>query len=339
MKVLVIGGTGVISTAVAQQLLDRGDEVTILNRGRTPVRLRGAVRRLCGDRGDRAAFAATVRDAGPWDCVVDMICGLPDDAQALADACRGRATQVLFCSTTNVYPKPADAYPVREDHRLGAAFQSGVDKAACEGVHRAAAAAGAYAVTIVRPGHTYGEGGGVLHSLGPATSYLDRIRLGLPIVVHGDGRGQWSALHAEDVARVFVAAAGNPAAYGRAYNATGTERFTWDEYNLAVAAALGVAAPPLVHVPVAELVRLAPERAAQVARSLQYPGLYDSTRARDELGVTQRLPLAAGLRRTIAWLAAHDGIAPAATDPDYDRILRAWQESPAGLAPAAKASG
>ena len=36
---------------------------------------------------------------------------------------------MIFCSTTNVYPKPADTYPVAEDHRLGAAYKNGIDNA------------------------------------------------------------------------------------------------------------------------------------------------------------------------------------------------------------------
>jgi len=36
MKVLVIGGSGYMGKALVNQLLDAGDEVLILNRGRTP---------------------------------------------------------------------------------------------------------------------------------------------------------------------------------------------------------------------------------------------------------------------------------------------------------------
>ena len=109
-----------------------------------------------------------------------MICSFPDDAKSLTRACKGLAGQVIFCSTTNVYPKPADCYPVREDHRLGAAFKNGIDKARCERIHRTAEGEGLFPVTVIRPGHTYGEGGGVLHSLGQGSSYMDRIRQGQP---------------------------------------------------------------------------------------------------------------------------------------------------------------
>jgi len=331
MKVLVIGGSGVTSTAVTQQLIDRGDAVALFNRGRTPVRFRGEVELLRGDRADHPAFEKTIREAGPWDCIIDMICSDPEDAKSLARAGTGRTTQVILCSTTNVYPKPADRYPVKPDHRLGAAFKNGIDKTACEEVHRTAAEQGDYVVTIVRPGQSYGEGGGVLNSLKAPSSYLDRIRKGKPVVVHGDGNGLWSALHVHDVAASFAAAAGNPVAFGRTYNATGEEWMTWDQYNAKVAMAMGVACPPLVHIPMQVLTKLAPERAAQCARSLQYPGIYDTTDARRDLGVQQTISLVEGMARTIHWIQENEGIAPWESDPDYDRIISAWQDLLGGV--------
>ena len=122
MNTLVIGGTGLISTAVTQQLLERGDAVTTLNRGITPARYSGDVTRLTGDRTRRKAFEDTIRRAGPWDCVIDMICADPEDAASLGRACHGAAGHVVFCSTTNVYPKPA--IPTRFGKTIGLAPRS-----------------------------------------------------------------------------------------------------------------------------------------------------------------------------------------------------------------------
>lgn len=326
MNILIIGGTGLISTAVAQQAVDRGHAVTLLNRGQTPVRVTGDFRVLTGDRSDRQAFERLLRESGLWDCVIDMIGFDPADAASLASAIKGRTAQLVFCSTTNVYPKPADQYPVREDHRLGAAFKGGTDKIACEAVHREAEAGGHYRVTVIRPGHAYGETGPVLHSLGSGTAFLDRIRRGKPVIVHGDGQGLWSALHAEDIAQVFAAAAGNPVACGRTYNATGVDWMTWDQYHARVAEALGVACPERVHVSTDRLAQLAPDRTAQVKRSLQYPGIYDMAAARQDLGFTTAIPFVDGMRRTIRWLGEQGKIEPWESDPDYDRIISACRQ-------------
>ena len=73
---------------------------------------------------------------------------------------------------------------------------------------------GELAVTSIRPGHTYGEGGNnLIHSL-PGNFYVNRIRKGLPIIVHGDGSSFWPTCHRDDVAVAFVGALGNDKALG-----------------------------------------------------------------------------------------------------------------------------
>ena len=59
MRVLIVGGTGLISTAITQQLLDRGDAVTVFNRGRMPVRVRGALELEALDHAEQAERADT----------------------------------------------------------------------------------------------------------------------------------------------------------------------------------------------------------------------------------------------------------------------------------------
>src|SRR3712207_8790745 len=94
-----------------------------------------------------------------------------------------------------------------------------------------------------------------------STKYLDRIRKGKPIIVHGDGTSFWSSCHRDDVARTFVAAAGNQRTFGRVYHVTGEEWMTWNRYHAAVAEGMGAPPPTLVHIPTDLLARAVPERA------------------------------------------------------------------------------
>ena len=94
MRVLIIGGTGLISTAIVDQLLERGDDVTIVNRGVTAVRFAGAerVRVLRGDRHDFAAFEQQMRDETArhrFDAVIDMVAFQPAEAESLLRAFAG----------------------------------------------------------------------------------------------------------------------------------------------------------------------------------------------------------------------------------------------------------
>ena len=87
MKVLIIGGTGLISTAIVKQLVERGDAVTIYNRGRTPKRIPSGVEALTGDRSQYARFEEQLQGQNRrFDAVIDMMAFQPEDARSLLRA-------------------------------------------------------------------------------------------------------------------------------------------------------------------------------------------------------------------------------------------------------------
>ncbi len=326
MRILIIGGTGLISTAITRQLLARGDDVTLYNRGQRPRRFAGPVEQIVGDRTDHAAFEAQLQAAGPFDCVIDMICFRPEEAASLLRAARGRAAQVIFCSTVDVYAKPAPALPYREDTLRRPLNAYGEGKRACEDLLLEANARGEIAATIIRPAFTYGEGGGIVQTWGWGTTYIDRIRKGKPLIVHGDGNSLWSACHVDDAARAFVGAIGNRRAYGRAYHVTGEEWLTWNGYYEGVAEALNAPPPTLVHIPTDLLYRLAPQRARVLVDNFQFNNIFDTTAARFDLGFRYTVSWVAGVSRTVAWLDGHGGVANSDEDPFDDRLIAAWEK-------------
>jgi len=304
----------------------REGDLILYNRGRTPLRVDGDVTVVRGDRTDGARFADQLAALGTLDCVVDMVCFDPAEAESAIRACRGRVGQYIFCSSVTVYDKAGAGYPFTEqaprDHPLG---DYAAKKARCEDIFLAAHRRGDLPVTILRPGSTYAEGQGIIHTFGGATTYIDRLRRGKPIIVLGDGQSLWVACHADDVARGFVGALGNQATLGRAYNVTGEEWMTWDRYHRTVAAAVGAPEPTLVHIPTDLLAAIAPERARLAALDLRYTNIFDTTAARRDLGFRYTIPWADGARRVVAWLDAHGGIANSDADPFDDRVVAAWE--------------
>lgn len=335
MRVLIIGGTGNISTATTRELVARGAEVTVYNRDRTAATapIPAGVRRIAGDRADRASFERQVAEAGPFDVAIDMICFTPDEAESTVRACRGRTGQLIFCSTVDIYTKPASRYPVAEDEpgRYAGPFAYAADKVRCEAILLAAEARGDFPLTIIRPAATYGEGRGMVHSFGRSTAYHDRIRKGKPIVVHGDGTGFWVSCHRDDVGRAFAHAAGNARTFGKAYHTAGEEWLTWDRYHELVAEAMGAPPPRLVHIPTDLLARVAP-RAQICDWNFRFNNLFDNAAARADLDFRQTIPFVEGVRRIVAWLDAHGQIADSDADPHDDRIVAAWERLGAGMA-------
>jgi len=336
MKVLILGGTGVISSAITQQLLRRGDiEVTLFNRGKSERRFEGDVKTLRGNRYDYLPFVQQMQEAqkaeGGFDTVIEMIGYGRDDAESLVEAFGGRISQVIFCSTVDVYAKPYDFYPVTEAHRLEGRNDYARNKVLCERVLRNAAVDRQFALTILRPAHTYGEGSGLIHSMGWSSGYLDRLRKGKPIIVHGDGQSLWSSCHVDDVARAFVNAVGNPKATGRCYHLTGEEWIPWNRYHETVTAAMGWQLPKLVHIPTDLLVRLAQLRAGVCYDNFQFNNIFDNTAAHTDLGFRYTVPFAEGVRRTVTYLEERGLIADCEKDPLDDAILAAWEKHCAAM--------
>jgi nucleoside-diphosphate-sugar epimerase len=325
MRILIIGGTGLISTALTRLLLARGDDVTLYNRGRTEARLPPGTATIRGDRKEYAAFEAQVQGGQRYDCVIDMICFLPAEAESLLRAVRGRTDHLIVCSTVDVYQRPAVRYPIPEDHPLGGISRYGQDKVECERILMAAHARGEVPVTILRPAQTYGEGRDVIHVFGRGGGAWRRLRQGKPVIVHGDGSSLWVACHIDDVARAFAGAARNERAYGRAYNVTGEEVMTWDQYTERAAEGLGAPPPQIVHIPTDVLARVLPRRSRIIVENFRFHNVFDSANARRDLGFAYTIPFVEGVRRTAAWLDARGLIDESDSDPWQDHVIEAWQ--------------
>jgi nucleoside-diphosphate-sugar epimerase len=323
VKVLLIGGTGLISAPMTEQLIERGHEVTHYNRGRRSAAPEG-VEQIVGDRTRHAEFEAQMGERGPFDVVIDMICYQPEDAESLIRAFGGKVRQMIVCSTVDVYEKPQRRLPITEDTPLAPApWDYARDKAALETILWEANRRGDFPLTVFRPGHTYNDAGTLHHSLGSKTTYLDRIRKGKPIVVHGDGASIWAACHAVDVARAFTEAAGNEIAYGKAYNVAGEEWLTWNRYARLIAEAIGAPEPTLVHIPTDLLTKLT-DRARIVGLNFGYNTAIDNTAARRDLSFRETVPFAEGARRIYETLEQAGRIENSDDDPLDDRVIEVW---------------
>src|SRR5258708_33583077 len=84
---------------------------------------------------------------------------------------------------------------------------------------------------------------------------VSRLLRGKPVVVHGDGESLWTVTRASDFARPFARLLGARAAFGEAFHITNDRQWSWNEIFEAIAAALGVDQPELVHVASDTLVR------------------------------------------------------------------------------------
>ena len=328
MRVLIIGGTGLISTAITRALIARGDDVVLYNRGQTETDIPEGYNTITGNRKDSAAFEAQMAEAGNFDAVIDMIGFVPADIESAIRAFRGNIGQFIFCSTVDVYTKPARHYPIREDAEREPmpSFPYAHNKAKCERFLEVAHEHGDFPVTIIRPAHTYGEGRGLIHSLGLGGAYyFHRIRLGKPIITHGDGSSLWAACHRDDVGRAFAEAVGNKKTFGKGYHTASEEPMTWNQYHQTVAQAMNAPDPKLVHIPTDLLFEIAPKAAEWCRENFQYNNIFDNAAAKADLNFGYTIPFVEGVRRIVDWLDARGRIHDKDEPEVYSEIIERWQ--------------
>ncbi|HQY89313.1 MAG TPA: NAD-dependent epimerase/dehydratase family protein, partial [Tepidisphaeraceae bacterium] len=237
MRVLILGGTGLISVGIIKHLLSRNADITMFNRGKREANVDPKVKQLTGDRNDFDVFERRFANER-FDVVIDMIAFRPQHASSSIRAFRGRCEHFIFCSTVCVYGVNAPpTVLIDESFPLEPISSYGRDKKACEEMFMQAHQAGDFNVTNIRPSNTYGEGGTLIDQLEFDPPSWDRIKKGQPVICAGDGLGLWNSTHRDDVGKLFAHAAMNKKTFDQAYNAT-TDRAAAAGYILAVATGL-----------------------------------------------------------------------------------------------------
>ncbi len=325
MKILFIGGTGFISTAVSRQVIAAGHELTLLNRGQRQANPPGSNSLRVDFHQIEAARAALAGQN--FDVVVDWIAYTPADIERDLELFRGRAGQFVFISSASAYQKPPTDFIITESTPLHNPYwQYSRDKIACEDRLLQAYRLEGFPVTIVRPSLTYDSNLPIAIGGWGCYTLPDRLKKGLPVIVHGDGSSLWVVTHAEDFGRGFLGLLGNPQAIGHAFHITSDEALTWNQIYQTIAAALGVQAV-IVHIASDFIEQAAPRLKGTLLGDKSWSVVFDNSKIKRFVpGYQAVIPFRDGVRRTLAWFDADER--RRRVDPEVnaemDAILRAY---------------
>jgi nucleoside-diphosphate-sugar epimerase len=302
MRVLVLGGTGLISTAIVHRLVEENHTPILFNRGQNPKRYGLELESIVGDRQDFDDFEAKVSDLSV-DAVIDMITFGKATADANLKVFRGKVAHYLFCSTVCVYGGPLSALPATEEESRTPVSDYGRGKVDAEIVFEQAYANQGFPVTTFRPSHCYGPGQPLLDIWGYNPCLVNRIREGRPIIVPGDGYGQWQPGHVSDMAKGFVGALGRTGTHGQAYNIVGDEIMNWRTFHERMAQALGCSAN-IVCMTTPQIMAGAPaDQSGMLHEIFQYPGAFTNAALKEDVPeFTDLIPWQDGVRDTVAWM-------------------------------------
>jgi nucleoside-diphosphate-sugar epimerase len=305
MKILFLGGTGVISTACTTLAAGRGMDVTLLTRGQHASQLPAGVRTLIADANDPSLIEKL--DGESFDAVVDWIAFTPADIERDLKLFRGRTRQFVFISSASAYQKPQTHYLISESTPLANPYWDySRNKIACEERLMAAYRDQGFPVTIVRPSLTYGESliPLVLNSWERSYTAVDRMIRGQKLIVPGDGTSLWVITHNSDFAKGLVGLLGHRQAIGHTFHITSDEVLTWDQMFRTVGDAVGVE-PQLVHISSDFIAACLPEKKGTLIGDKSVSVVFDNSKVKrfvPEYRATTSF--AEGIRRSLAWFNA-----------------------------------
>lgn len=303
LRILFIGGTGVISSAASALAVERGFEVTLLNRVVSSVRPPAAgAEVLQGDVRDIRSLTETLGNRD-FDVVVDMVAFTPDQVQQDIDFFTGRTGQYVFISSASAYQKPPQRLPITESTPLRNPYwQYSRDKIAGEDLLVAAYRKSGFPATIIRPSHTYDATSVPLNG---GWTTVDRIRRGVPVVVHGDGSSLWVLTHSRDFAKAFVGLLGNPLAVGEAFQITSDEVLSWTQITTMMADAAGRPAT-IVHVTSDAIHAADPDMGAGHLGDRSHSVIFDNSKVKALVpDFSATTPFSTGAREIVEWYDAH----------------------------------
>ncbi len=298
MKVLFIGGTGIISSACSELAIQHGIELYLLNRGKSTRSTPAGAITLHGDIHQPDSVTTALGNLA-FDSVVDWVTFTPDQIKTDIERFRNRTGQYIFISSASAYQKPPALLPITENTPLDNPFwQYSRNKAACESLLEQAGRDKGFPFTIVRPSHTYDRRLLPFHA---GYTTVARMRAGKPVVVHGDGTSLWTMTHHRDFAVGFVGLLGNRNAIGQSFHITSDELLSWNQIYTILAQAVGVE-PQLVHVPSEMIARYDPEWGASLLGDKAHSMVFDNHKIRTFVPeFNPSIPFRQGAQEIIAW--------------------------------------
>ena len=301
MKVLFIGGTGIISSACSTRAIEKGIDLYLLNRGASVRPPAPGAKILNGDIRDPGSVRAALGSHN-FDAVVNWIAFTPAHIQTDLDLFRGRTGQYIFISSASAYQTPPASVPTLESTVLDNPFwEYSRNKIACEEMLVRAYRDEKFPATIVRPSHTYDK---TLLPMDGGWTTVDRMLRGQKVIVHGDGASLWTLTHHTDFAVGFVGLLANNHVIGDAIHITSDEWLSWNQIFDLVARAAGTTAK-IVHVPSDLIAAYDPNWGAGLLGDKTHSMIFDNSKIKRLVPEFNcAIPFARGAEEILAWYNA-----------------------------------
>ena len=325
MKILLVGGTGVLSTAVTQQALRKGIEVYMVNRGNRMEWIPEEVHLLKADIHDEKKIVVLL-DNLFFDAVIDFICYTDNELKYSFELFKDRTNQYVFISSCAVYSAEAGLDCNEDAPKVNAVWQYSIDKNKSEEFLVRLAKNSNTNYTIIRPAVTYGDTRipyGITPPYGFHWTLVERIINGKPIITWNKGANFCNITHVDDFAVGVVGLLGNEKAFNQAFNVVGDETPTWKEVLDTLSELLNKNAITF-DISSEYYAEEIPMRKGEILGSRAANGKCSNQKLKSIIPeFTQQIALKEGLKRTLAYYKSHNYIygMDYSFDAETDRII------------------
>ena len=334
MRILMIGGTGTISSAITRQLAESEHELWLLNRGNRQNEVPENVKQLHVDINDEAEVLRLIGDT-QFDAVCEFIGFVPEQVERDHRLFAGRTRQYVYISSASAYNKPARHHVITEGTTLANPhWEYSRNKIACEELLMKYYREEGFPVTIVRPSHTYCEKSVPLglHGKNGSWQVLKRMLEGKPVLIHGDGSSLWTMTFNTDFACGFIGLLGNSHAIGEAFQIMSDESLTWTQIYSVVAQCLGTTLKPY-YVSSAFLAEIAPKEydvEGNLIGDKAVSVVFDCSKLKRVVpGFQATVRFEEGVRRCIQYILTHPECQQ--LDPEFDawcdKVIEVMEEA------------
>jgi nucleoside-diphosphate-sugar epimerase len=278
MKVLFIGGTGVISSAVSKLAMEKDIDLWLINRGKHNDRIPKNTNILIGDINNKEEISSLL-EGHQFDSIVQWISYTVEEVKRDVELFKEHTKQYVFISSASAYLKPIPTLPVTEDVPLGNKYwEYSENKKKCEeyllSVH-----SDDFNVTIIRPSHTYNDEKLVFQLKSGKHPYtlVDRILKNKQIIIPDNGMELWTLTYNKDFAYAFLDILGNPQTYGEYYHLTSDKVYTWQRIYEMMCEALD-RKPNNINIPTEFILKYFPEFEGELYGDKQKSLYFDNSK-------------------------------------------------------------
>lgn len=323
MKVLFIGGTGIISTACSEWAILKGIDLSHYNRGKSFRKVEG-VKRITGDIRNVKMTSELLENMN-FDVVVDFIAFTPEHVKNDIEIFKGKVGQYIFISSASVYETPPSRLPVTESTPVKNPFwKYSRDKIECENLLLKSSYEDYFPATIVRPSHTYDK---TLIPFEGGYTVLNRMKKGKEVIVHGDGSSIWTLTHSRDFAKGLIGLFGNEKSLGEIFHITSDELLTWNQIYEIMARCMDIE-PFLFYVPSNIIARYHPEIGSSLLGDKTHSMIFNNSKIKKFVpDFSASIPFEEGAREIVEWYnQSENQIIDNQLDVLFDKIIADYKK-------------